>query len=78
MISPFEIDFFFMDILIVFKSEAKQSHLWISFFAKYTLLKTEHLISKEKRDQPSSLAFSSKTGCSWVESDGLHNPGSKL
>lgn len=52
MISPFEIGFFFfflMDILIVFKSEAKQSHLWISFSEECTSLKTKHLSSK--RDQ---------------------------
>lgn len=62
MISPFEIGFFFffflMDILIVFESEAKQSHLWISFFEKCTSLKTKHLSSR--RDQRGSLAFSSK------------------
>lgn len=33
MISPLEAQFFLMDIVIVFKSEPEQSHLWVSFFS---------------------------------------------
>lgn len=67
--------FIFMDILIVFKSEAKQSHLWISSFVKCSSLKTECLINGREEANKVGWHLAPKLGAPGSEGRRLPNIG---